>query len=147
MKNNNQITISGAVVFKDYRGKRFFLLVRQKEESGWEIPKITVRKGESSVRASIRLTGEQAGMNARVLEEAGRASGVATINGKTISQKFYYYLMLYRAGAEIIGFEEFAWLPYSDALKRLSLKREKDILRSGKDVLKTWEKSHIIQNY
>ncbi len=135
------------MVFKDYRGKRFFLLVRQKEESGWEIPKITVRKGESSVRASIRLTGEQAGMNARVLEEAGRASGVATINGKTISQKFYYYLMLYRAGAEIIGFEEFAWLPYADALKRLSLKREKDILRSGKDVLKTWEKSHIIQNY
>ncbi len=147
MKNNNQITISGAMVFKDYRGKRFFLLVRQKEESGWEIPKITVRKGESSVRASIRLTGEQAGMNARVLEEAGRASGVATINGKTISQKLYYYLMLFRAGAEIIGFEEFVWLPYADALKRLSLKREKDILRSGKDVLKTWEKSHIIQNY
>lgn len=147
MKNTNQITVSGAVVFKDYRGRRLFLVVRQKEDSEWEIPKIIVRKGESSVRASIRLTGEQAGMNARVLEEAGRASGVATINGKTLSQKFYYYLMLYKAGSEIIGFEEFSWLPYPDAIKRLSLKREKDILRSGRDVLKTWEKTHRIQNY
>lgn len=146
MKNNQQILVSGAIVFKDYRGKRQFLLVRHKEKSDWEIPKVTVRKGESSVRASIRLTGEQAGMNARVLEEAGRASGAATINGKVVQQKFYYYLMVQRAGGEIMGFEEFDWLTYPDALKRLPLKREKDMLRSAKGVLKTWEKTHQVKN-
>jgi predicted NUDIX family NTP pyrophosphohydrolase len=69
--NNQQISVAGAIVFRDNRGKRQFLLSKNKEDSGWEIPKITVRRGESSVRPAIRLTGEQGGITARILEEAG----------------------------------------------------------------------------
>lgn len=147
MKNNQQLTISGAIVFKDYRGKRSFLVVKQKEDSDWEIPKVIVRKGESSVRAAIRLTSEQAGMNARVLEEAGRSTGVASVNGKTVPQKLYYYLMLLKAAGEIIGFEEFKWFQFADAIRKIQLKREKEMLRSAKEVLRTWEKTHKVQNY
>ena len=141
MVKNNLITVSGAVVFKDYRGKRLFLVVKQKPDGEWEIPKVTVRKGESSVRASIRLTGEQAGMNARVLEEAGRFTGSSTINGKVIPQKYYYYLLMQKSGGEAIGFQEYKWMEYPNAYKALSLKREKSMLRSARDVLKTWEKN------
>lgn len=137
---NNQILISGAIVFKDARGKRQWLIVRGGKEDKWEIPKITVRKGESSVRASLRLTGEMAGMNARILEEAGRGTGVATINGRSVPQKLYYYLLMQKAGSEIIGFEEFQWLVYEKAHKILFLKREKDMLKSAKEVLKKWER-------
>jgi len=107
---NNILTISGAIVFKDYRARRKFLVVKVKDEEGWEFPKVTVRRGESSVRAAIRMTGEQAGMNARVLEEAGRFSGTAQINGKSIPQKHLYYIMLQKSGGEIMGFEKFLWL-------------------------------------
>ncbi len=142
---NNQVVVGGAVLFKDARGRRLFLIVRQKE-GGWEIPKVTVRKGESSVRAVLRMTTEQAGMNAKVLEEAGRGNSVANMNGKTVTQKYYYYLMLQRSAGELIGFEEFKWVDYSQALKRLELKREKDILKNAKEVLKTWEKTHKVKN-
>ena len=81
-----------------------------------------------------------AGMNARVLEEAGRITTVATINGKSIPQKTYYYLLIHKAGGEILGFQDFVWLEYGKAVKKLELKREKEMLRSAKDVLKKWEK-------
>lgn len=139
---DNQILVSGAIVFKEARGKTLFLIVKQKENSDWEIPKVNVRRGESSVRAAIRLTGEQAGMNARVLEEAGRTTAAGSVNGKPVSQKLLYYLMFQKAGGEIMGFLDFKWFPYAEVTKKLMLKREKEMVRNAKDVLKTWEKSH-----
>ena len=141
---NNILTISGAIVFKDYRARRKFLVVKVKDEEGWEFPKVTVRRGESSVRAAIRMTGEQAGMNARVLEEAGRFSGTAQINGKSIPQKHLYYIMLQKSGGEIMGFEKFLWLEYDKALKALTSKKEKEMLKNTKAVLKEWEKTHEV---
>ncbi len=140
MTKNTILLISGGIVFKDYRGRRKFLLVKQKDEEGWEIPKVTVRRGESSVRAAIRMTGEQAGMNVRVLEEAGRSSGFATVGGKSVPQKHLYYLMLQKSGGEIMGFEKFEWLEHDKALRRVTSKREKDMLKNAKSVLKEWEK-------
>ena len=137
---NNLIRVSGAIVFKDQHGRRPFLLVKLGDEDKWEIPKVTARKGESSVRAAIRMMGELAGINARILEEAGRGGGTATINGRTIPQKLYYYLMVQRAASEVIGFEKYAWFDYERAYKMLSLKREKDMLRQAKYILKKWEK-------
>jgi hypothetical protein len=140
MKNkNNQITISVGVLFKDSRGKRYFFLVKSKDGE-WELPKVIVRRVESSVRAIIRLTSEQGGMDVQVLEEAGRANGITTVNGKTVPQKYYYYLMVYRSSGEIIGFEKYQWMEYRKASRALSLKREKDMLKSGRKVLKEWEK-------
>ena len=140
MKKNNQIAVSGAIVFKEYRRKKLFMVVKHSQEGKWEIPKVTVRRGESSVRASLRMIGEMAGMNARVLEEAGRTTAAATLNGKSVPQKTYYYLLIHKAGGEILGFQDFVWLEYGKAQKKLELKREKEMLRGAKDVLKKWEK-------
>lgn len=140
MKNNN-LSISGAVVFRDYRKKRQWLIVKNDGNKDWEIPKVTVRKGESSVRAVIRMIGEVAGMTARILEEASRANGATVINGKSLSVRYYYYLMMQKAGSEMIGFDDFAWVEYAQALKKIGLKREKDALKSAKDILKAWEKA------
>ncbi len=147
-KQNQQIVIGGAIVFKDNRGKRQYLVVKNKEDGDWEIPKVTVRKGESSVRSVIRLTGEQGGISARVLEEAGRSSGTTVVNGKAIPQKHYYYLMMQKGGSsELIGFFAFKWMQYSDALKKLVLKKEKEVLKDAVGVLKEWEKTHKIKTY
>lgn len=148
MKNgkNQQVVIGGAVVFKEGRGKKQYLLVKGRDDVDWEIPKVTVRRGESSVRAAIRLASEQGGMATRVLEEAGRSAASVVLNGKPISQKFFYYLMYQKGGnTDLIGFDQFKWLEHSDALKKLGTKREKDILKDAKDVLKEWEKTHNLK--
>ncbi len=81
-------------------------------------------------------------MSTRVLEEAGRGSGSALINGRSIPQKYYYYLMIYKAGGEIFGFSEYKWADYSKARDMLFLKREKDVMKNAKEVLKQWEQLH-----
>jgi len=137
----NLILISGAVVVRKERRKDKWFLIKNIKDGNWELPKIIVRKTESSVRGVIRMTGEQGGMRARVLEEAGRYNATVTASGRQISQKYIYYLMLYRADSgENIGFEEPLWLDYSQALKKLSSKKEKQILNKAKAVLKEWEK-------
>lgn len=143
---NQQVIIGGAVVFKENRGRRQYLLVKGKDDVDWEIPKVTARRGESSVRAAIRLASEQGGMATRVLEEAGRTVGSVVSNGKSISQKFFYYLMFQKGGSsDLIGFDQFKWLEHGDALKKLGTKKEKDILKDAKDVLKEWEKTHNLK--
>lgn len=141
MKTNNKRLIGAAVVFKDQRGKRTFLIVRYGEEDEWEFPKITVRKGESSARSVIRMTGENAGISAKILEEAGRISKEARIDGRLVPEKTYYYLMILMAGREVMGFSDYKWLEYAKAKQKLTWKREKDILVQTRDVLKQWEKA------
>ena len=124
------------------------MLVKTKEDGDWEIPKVIVRKGESSVRSVIRLTGEQGGMTTRVLEEVGRSTGTTILNGKSLPQKFYYYLLLQKGGSsDLIGFVEFKWLEYGEAVKKVILKREKDMFRLSREVLKLWEKTHKVKLY
>ncbi len=142
-KANQQISIGVALVFRDNHGKRQWFLVKAKEGDDWELPKVTVRKGESSVRSVIRLTGEQAGMTVRVLEEAGRSSSNVIVNAKSIPQKTYYYLMVQKSGGlDPIGFVDFQWLEYGQAVKKVSLKKDKEMFSQAKDTLKEWEKTH-----
>jgi hypothetical protein len=126
MNKEQIILISGACLFKQSRGKVYWLVVKNTQEAGWEFPKATVRRGESSVRAILRVLGELAGMSVRVLEEVGRASTSTVINGKTMPQKFIYYLLIFKSSAgEILGFTDYEWLEHGKALKKLELKREK----------------------
>jgi 8-oxo-dGTP pyrophosphatase MutT (NUDIX family) len=139
--DKNLVLVSGACVFKDTRGGRRWLVVRQDgEDSQWEIPKVLVRKTESSARAAIRLMAEQGGMHAQVLEEAGRAGGSTTVNGKVVPQRYLYYLMIQKSAGEMIGFEEFKWLDYAKAQRKLFSKREKLMLRQARQELRKWEK-------
>lgn len=135
------VLVSGAIVFKQGRGKSRWLITKQTEELGWEIPKVVVRKGESSVRAALRMMGEKGSMTTKVLEEAGRAGGVTTINGKTLPQRYLYYLMILKAPpGEAIGFSAHKWLEYAKAVRKLSSKREKTMLRQARKEYRTWKK-------
>src|SRR3989344_4156050 len=143
MIDKNTVLISGACLFREVRGKRQWFLVKQTKAGEREIPKVLTRKGESSVRAALRMMSEKAGISARVLEEAGRAGGATTINGKTLPQRHIYYLMLTKTTpVESIGFPESAWLDYSNAVKKLSSKREKQMLKSAREVLEKWKKAN-----
>lgn len=141
MKNNNEVLVGGAVVFKEGKAKKLFLLSKN-NDGDWEILKSIVRRGESSVRAVIRYTSEQGNMSTRVLDEIGRANATTTVNSRTISQKFIYYLMYFKAGAEVMGLGEVAWFDKEQAMKKITLKREKNMLKVASSMIKEWEKTH-----
>ena len=140
MRNKNQILIGAGVIFKQVKKERKYLIVRRDDEDRWEFPKIVVRRGESSVRAVIRMLGEAAGIGAKVLEEVGRVNSIVTVNGKSVPQRLYYYLLIQKSAGEIIGFDKFEWLDKSKAVRKIYLKREKDVLREAERMIKAWER-------
>ncbi len=141
MFNKNLVLISGACIFRDVKGQNRWFLIKPNDTEEWEVPKVLVRKGESSVRAALRMMGEKGGMTTRVLEEAGRAGGVTTVNGRTFPQRHIYYLMVAKSmSGEAIGFEDYKWFEYKKALNELSSKRERTMLKAAKETLEKWRK-------
>ncbi|OGM10541.1 hypothetical protein A2159_03490 [Candidatus Woesebacteria bacterium RBG_13_34_9] len=137
MLDKNTVLVAIACLYKEVKGKGRWFLIKQGEDGDWEFPKVLVRKGESSVRAILRLMAEKGTMTTKVLEEAGRAGGVATIGSKTLPQRNIYYLMVYKSGAkEAIGFSEYHWLEYSKAVKKLISKRDKQMLKAATKILR-----------
>lgn len=139
MKDKEQLT-GVAVIYRLFRGKVSWFICKQNTDSDWELARTIVRRGESSVRSVLRLTVEQALMRTKVLEEAYRSTGVVKGNGRTISQKLIYYLLVQKEGGEVIGFSDFAWLEYSKAIKKLASRKDQIALRSARDLLKELEK-------
>ncbi len=139
--DKNSILIAVAVLFREIDGKTSWFVTKKTEDNSWELPKVIVRKGESSVRAILRIMGEKGGMTTRVLEEAGRTNSVVTSDNKVIQQRIIYYLILLKNGSnEAVGFGENAWLEYPKALLKLTSKKEKQMLKSAKEMLKVWKK-------
>ena len=144
MKKETTILISVGCVYKESKGKKYWLSVRPSEDSAWELPRATVRKGESSVRAILRVLGEMGGMSVRVLEEVGRASATISVSNRSVPQKFIFYLLIYKSSAgEFIGFDDFKWLEYAKAVKEVGSKKEASQLRGARQVLAKWEKEHL----
>jgi hypothetical protein len=141
--DKNIVLVSVACLFKRQKGrsKIKWFLVKPNEDSKWELAKVLVRKGESSVRAAIRMTGEKGAMTTKVLEEVGRAGGVTTVNGKTLPQRYLYYLMILKASSnEAIGFHDYAWFDYAGAVRKLPSKRERQMLKEARKVYRNWKK-------
>jgi hypothetical protein len=139
--DKNLVLVSGALVFKEQGRKIRWFVVKQTKDGMWEIPKVVVRKGESSVRGALRMMGEKGAMTTKVLEEVGRAGGVTTINGRILPQRHIYYLMILKSSSnEAIGFEQSQWLEYAKARRTVSSKREKAMIREASKVYRAWKK-------
>ena len=116
-----------------------WFLVKPETDSDWELPKIKVKPVESSVRASIRVMAEEGGMNAKVLEEIGRSGGAARVNGKIVTQRTLYYLMLCKDGKESLAYADSVWVNHTSALKKAKSKKDIQMLKDGKALIKDIE--------
>ena len=133
---------SAIVVKKGGNGRHYWLVVKQSEGDGWSFPKVMVRRGESSARGAIRVMGELGGLSAKIIEEAGRIGGSMKIKDKVVPKRSLYYLMIMELGGEMLGFEDFVWKEYPQAVKILSSVKEKEMFLSAKKELGIWIKNH-----
>ncbi|MBI4033052.1 MAG: hypothetical protein HY377_00825 [Candidatus Blackburnbacteria bacterium] len=143
---NKLVLVAGIVAYRDKRGQTEWFVIKTAESSGWELPKRDVRRGESSVRAAIRLM-DDVGESARVLEEAGRATVSTTSDGESIDQKLIFYLMRRGTGGMVgITKVEGKWMPYASAKRGLSLVREQRILQQANSTLRAWQRQERIKS-
>jgi len=139
---NNQIYVGAALVYrKSKNGKVSWFVTKSMDEDKWEIPRVVARRGESTVRAALRMLGEQAGMGCKIIEETGRVNESSAVNGKSIPKRTIFYLVYMKVQSEVFGFVDSAWLEYQKASKKLSSKKDKEMLKSARDYLKNQPKT------
>ncbi|MAG60094.1 hypothetical protein CMO96_04885 [Candidatus Woesebacteria bacterium] len=136
--------VSGAVIYRKKHGVITWFVTQPKSKEGngdWELPKILVRPGGSSVQAILRYLREDGRLKVTVLEEAGRTTISTTANGVSVGTKIIFYLLrggfIREEGEGPISLEG-DWLPYAKARRKLSLVREQRFFSQANMVLKEW---------
>ena len=128
----------GAVICRVGNGAKYLLL--HYEAGHWDFVKGHVEKGESEEETVSREILEETGLkNNRFLSDfRERISYFYRRQGRTVSKEVIFYLVesqreeAVKISGEHVGYE---WLPYRQALERLTYKNAKETLRKAERYL------------
>ena len=121
---------AGGIAFRGSGRDLSILLVTSKKQAGfWIFPKGHVEPGESAAQAGERETLEEAGVSGDLLGPVGMPLEYDW-NGRRYSVQYF----LIRATSESPAGDgrTIAWLPFDDALKRLSFEDTRALLRQAR---------------
>ena len=121
---------AGGIAFRGHGDDLSILLVTSKKDPAlWIFPKGHVESGETSAQAGVRETQEEAGVSGDLLGPVG-APLEYDWNGKRYSVQYF----LIRATAESPASDgrTIVWLPFEEALKRLSFDDTGRLLREAR---------------
>jgi diadenosine hexaphosphate hydrolase (ATP-forming) len=121
---------AGGIAFRGNGRDLQILLVTSKKQQGfWIFPKGHVEPGETAAQAGVRETMEEAGVSGDLLGPVG-APLEYDWNGKRYGVQYF----LIRATAESPASDgrEVVWLPYDEALQRLSFDDTRRLLREAR---------------
>jgi 8-oxo-dGTP pyrophosphatase MutT (NUDIX family) len=116
-------------------GHHEFLLVHQQADY-WGFPKGHANSGETAQEAALRELCEETGLSDCVLADDFKHTHTYTFerNGETITKEAHFFLgstntrLINVDGEEI---SEYAWLPYEEALKKLTYQEARDTLTAA----------------
>jgi ADP-ribose pyrophosphatase YjhB (NUDIX family) len=122
---------AGGIVFRPAgkQGGLSVLLVSSKKEPGhWIFPKGHVERGESAKEAALRETEEEAGVEGDLLGPVG------ALEFDWHSKRYRVEYFLIRATAETNKTDgrSKVWLPYDEALERLTYEDTRKLLRTAR---------------
>jgi diadenosine hexaphosphate hydrolase (ATP-forming) len=121
---------AGGIAFRGRGPDLRILLVTSKKQQGfWIFPKGHVEAGETAVQAGVRETEEEAGVTGDLLGPIG-APLEYDWNGKRYSVQ--YFLIRATAEAPASDGRTIAWLPFDEALSRLSFDDTAGLLREAR---------------
>jgi 8-oxo-dGTP pyrophosphatase MutT (NUDIX family) len=123
----------GAIVFREIMGERRFLLIKNKRSANWGFPKGHVEKGEDDKTTARREVLEETGIHIDIID-GFRYKSEYTIQGR-IEKSVTLFLATTNDVKTVIQPEEiqdYVWLGFDKAIKRLRYANDKDILYRAK---------------
>ncbi|MEA2464919.1 MAG: bis(5-nucleosidyl)-tetraphosphatase [Acidobacteriota bacterium] len=110
------------------KGNVLVLLVSSKKEPGnWIFPKGHVERGESTQEAALRETEEEAGVDGDLLGPVGALE----FDWRSKRYRVEYFLIRARAETDKTDGRKKVWLPYDEALARLTYEDTRRLLREA----------------
>ena len=126
----------GAVVYKYANGRYYFLLIKHKNGGHWDFPKGHVEVGESDEETAKREVYEETGLLVKLHE--GFREIIEYSPKKGVSKKVVFFLGTAENGeikCQAEEIEDFGWLDFENANKRLTFDSAKEILKKAKGIL------------
>ena len=133
---------AGAVVVRKTKSEYEFLLL-QYSMKHWDFAKGHMEEGEEEMETARREIQEETGISRLKFIDGFRETikYFYRWKGKGIFKIVIYFLAQTRQKSITLSYEHigYAWLPYNEALKRLTYKTSKDVLKKGMKTLRTLE--------
>lgn len=134
----------GAAIFFAYGQKEPEYLLLHHEGGHWDFPKGNIESGEKEQDTARREIEEETGLKEVVFAEPFRESisYFYRRQGQTISKEVIYFVAKSETKDVKISWEHkgFIWLPFEEALKKLSFENSRSVLRKAHAFLQTWKK-------
>lgn len=130
---------AGAIVFRK-KGNEIFYLLLQYEAGHWGFPRGLIEKGETLEETAKREIEEETGIkNLKFLP--GFKETIKYFfkwRGKNILKFVTYLLAQTKEKRVSLSFEhkDFEWLPYKEALEKLTFENSKEVLKKAHQFLK-----------
>ena len=128
---------AGAVVFRQNKEVKYLLL--NYEAGHWDFPKGHIEKGEEEKETVKREVEEETGISKISFIEGfkEKIKYFYRREGQTIYKEVVFYLVETKESKIKISFEHigYEWLAYEDALKQLTFKNAKEILKKAHSFL------------
>jgi 8-oxo-dGTP pyrophosphatase MutT (NUDIX family) len=128
---------AGGIVFRHKRAGISILLVRAKRDpSKWIFPKGHIERGETARAAAVRETREEAGIKGRAIGPIGDPQEFQW-EGQWFRVQYFLIRMISESD-ETDGREK-AWFLFDKALKRVSFKSARALLRQARKKIEALE--------
>lgn len=133
----------GIVIFREELPERLYLILHY-EEGHWDFPKGHVEPGEAEDEAAFREASEETGIPESEIELVfgfrERIEYSYGRDGKEMQKEVLFFLgksnvSEVRLSNEHVGF---LWLPYAQALDRLTYENARGVLRKAETALQGW---------
>lgn len=121
---------AGGIVFRHKRAGISILLVRAKRDSTkWIFPKGHIEPGESARAAAVRETREEAGVKGKAIGRIGKPDEFQWAGQR---YRVRYFLIRMISETDETDGREKAWFPVHKALKRISFKSARALVREAR---------------
>lgn len=134
----------GAIVFREILGEMRFLLIKNKRSTNWGFPKGHMEKGEDEYATARREVLEETGIHISIIE-GFRYKSEYTIQGK-IEKAVSIFLATTVDTHTIIQpeeIEDYVWLNFDKAIKKLRYANDKDILIRAKSFIESSDPNQL----
>ncbi|HEX6148871.1 NUDIX hydrolase [Nocardioides sp.] len=135
MPQRRDVLAAGAVVFRP--GRRV-LLVHRPRYDDWSFPKGKLDPGEHAAVAAVREVAEETGLHVRLGPPLDSQRYPVDARGKTV----HYWVGWPVGDDDVSGYlvndeiDDVVWLPYDDAIERLSYERDRATLAAARRLRK-----------
>lgn len=128
---------AGVILFHVKDKSRNYLLLHY-PQGHWGLPKGNIEKGESKEKAALRELQEETGLSAQILPTFEVSLDYFFKNKGELTKKTVYFFLGQAFGDTVTLSDEhigYAWLPFQQAIDRLTFDNAREILQKGEAFL------------